>query len=243
LAKIDSYEVVEGPGGFLGGPLQNYIETKLAGGDPVALSIPVYPEFDNASATQPLVTSPKAGEKSRGLHAIAAFKYDANGVWIENQWGIGFGKNGWAELSWDFVNRYSVEATSIAPLSPLERFYNGTTQTHWVTRNANAVSSGYHYERTLGLLFPHQQSGTVPLYGCLAATGSNDHYVSLSSNCEGHVFLGVDGYIYSSWQLLVPTVQVYRCYRAVNGHGDHFVSTDSHCEGYTTEYSLGYLRS
>jgi hypothetical protein len=146
-------------------------------------------------------------------------------------------------LSWDFVNRYAIEAASIAPLSPLERFYNGSTQTHWVTRNANAITSGYSYERTLGLLFPRPQSGTVPLYGCLAAPGSNDHFVSLSSTCEGRVVLGVDGYLYSSWQLFVPTVQIYRCLRIVNGHGDHFVSTDPHCEGYTAESSLGYLHA
>ena len=241
-AKIDSYEVVEGAGGFLGGPLQNYIETKMAGGDPVALSIPVYPEFDHASTTNYYVGSPQPGETSRGGHAVAAFKYDQYGVWIENSWGTSYGLNGWVELSWDFVNRYAMEAVSIVPLRPLERFYNGTTQTHWVTRNAAAVASGYHYESTLGLLFASPQSGTVPLYGCLAASGSNDHFVSLSSTCEGRVFLGVDGYLYSSWQLFVPTVQIYRCYRAVSGHGDHWVSTDPHCEGYTTDYSLGYLR-
>jgi hypothetical protein len=241
-AKLYSYEIVEGSGGFLGGPLQNYIETKMAGGDPIALSIPIYPEFDHVSSTTNYyVGSPLPGETSRGGHAIAAFKYDQYGVWIENSWGTSYGKNGWAELSWDFVNRYAMEAVSIVPLSPLERFY-GTTQTHWVTRNANAVTSAYHYESTLGLLLSGPQSGAVPLYGCLVS-GSNDHFVSTSSTCEGRVVLGVDGYIYSSAPLFVSMVQVYRCYRAVSGHGDHFVSTDSHCEGYTTDYSLGYLRT
>lgn len=245
--KIDSYEIVEGPGGFLGSPLQTYIQTKLAGGDPVALSIPVYPEFDAASPTNYVVTAPKAGETSRGNHAVAAFKYDATGVWIENQWGTSFGLNGWAELSWDFINRYANEATSIVPLSPLKRFFNSTTRTHWVTRNENAVSSSYHFESTLGKLYTKQVLGTAPLYGCLAATGSNDHFVSLDSSCEGRVVLGTDGYLYTIWPILVgqvaPTVQVYRCYRTVDGHGDHFVSTDAHCEGQITEMSLGYLRS
>lgn len=196
--KIDSYEVVLGPGGSLcfSGPQQSWIESKLAGGDPVALSIPVYPELVGANATNYLVK-----------------------------------------------NTYLIEAASIAPLSPLDRFFSGTTTTHWVTRNDGAVGSGYHYERTLGLLYARQQSGTVPLYGCLAAAGSNDHFVSPSSTCEGRVFLGVVGYLYSGWQLLTPTVQIYRCYRTVNGRGDHWVSTDSHCEGYTTEASLGYLRT
>jgi hypothetical protein len=240
--KIDSYEdVLNTP--FT--PLQGYIQSKLAGGDPVVLAIPVYPEFDHASQTSYVVTSPKAGETSIGNHAVTVFKYDTTGAWIENQWGTGWGLNGWALLTWDFINRYALEAASIVPLSPLERFY-GTTQTHWVTRNANAVTSSYHYEFTLGKLYTKQVLGTVPLYGCLVA-GSNDHFVTLDPHCEGRMFLGTDGYLYNVLPALVgqfaPTVQIYRCYRVVSGHGDHWVSTDPHCEGYTTEMSLGYLRS
>lgn len=241
--KVASYTTVEGPAGFFGGPLQSYIQSKLAGGDPIVLSIPVYPEFDHASATQYLVTAPQAGEVSLGLHAVAAFKYDANGVWIENQWGTGWGVNGWAELSWDFINRYSVEAVSIMPLSPFKRFFNALTSTHWVTTAVSAVTSGYHYEATLGRLFPTPQGNTIALYDCVASATSNDHFVSLDSGCEGRVRLGVEGYIYSSWQLLTPTVQLYRCFRIVGGHGDHFVSSDAHCEGYTTEATLGYSRT
>jgi len=64
----------------------------------------VYPEFDAATASSYLVGPPTAGETSRGGHAIAAFAYDQNGVWIMNSWGTGWGNGGWAELSWDFVN-------------------------------------------------------------------------------------------------------------------------------------------
>jgi Papain family cysteine protease len=110
--RLASYNDVSGSN------LQNWIETKLAGGDPVAIGIPVYPEFDHASAANPLVGLPKAGETSRGGHAVFASKYDANGLWIENSWGTSFGLNGWAELSWSFVNQYADEAVSEVPLSP-----------------------------------------------------------------------------------------------------------------------------
>jgi Papain family cysteine protease/Ricin-type beta-trefoil lectin domain len=79
------------------------ITSALASGRPAILSIVVYPELDNANAQSYLVGPPLPGEQSRGGHAIAAFGYDANGVWIMNSWGNGWGTNGWAELSWDFV--------------------------------------------------------------------------------------------------------------------------------------------
>jgi hypothetical protein len=101
-----------------GSNLQNWIEASLAGGNPVAIGIPVYPEFDHASAASPLVDVPRPGESSRGGHAVFASKYDANGLWIENSWGTSFGLNGWAELSWSFVNQFAAEAVSEVPLLP-----------------------------------------------------------------------------------------------------------------------------
>jgi hypothetical protein len=109
---IASYSDVKGSN------LQGWIEATLAGGNPVAIGIPVYPEFDQASASNPLVGLPKPGETSRGGHAVFASKYDANGLWIENSWGTGYGLNGWVELSWSFVNRYADEAVSEVPMPP-----------------------------------------------------------------------------------------------------------------------------
>ena len=88
---------------------QGAIQAAMAAGSPVMLAIPVYPEFDNANTANPLVVPPSAGESSRGLHAVFAPKYDANGVWIENSWGTWWGASGWAELSWAFINQYAVE--------------------------------------------------------------------------------------------------------------------------------------
>jgi hypothetical protein len=109
---IASYSEVSGPN------LQGWIETTMAGGNPIAIGIPVYPEFDQASASNPLVGLPKRGEASRGGHAVFASKYDANGLWIENSWGTGYGLNGYVELSWGFVNRYASEAVREVPMPP-----------------------------------------------------------------------------------------------------------------------------
>jgi hypothetical protein len=79
------------------------IMTALASGKPVILGILVYPELENATATGYIVGPPQAGDTMYGGHAITAFAYDANGVWIENSWGAGWGDSGWAELSWDFI--------------------------------------------------------------------------------------------------------------------------------------------
>lgn len=85
-----------------GGP-KKAIQAIIAAGRPAILEINVYPEFNNTDSASYLVGPPVAGDTLLGGHAIAAFAYDANGVWILNSWGLGFGNNGWAELSWDFV--------------------------------------------------------------------------------------------------------------------------------------------
>ncbi len=97
--KISGYRTSNLTGG-----VQKAIEATIAEGRPAILSIQVYPEFDNATASSYLVGPPSGSDVSRGGHAITAFAYDSAGVWIMNSWGLGWGNNGWAELSWEFVN-------------------------------------------------------------------------------------------------------------------------------------------
>lgn len=89
-----------------GGNAQMVIENALAAGYPVAIGIPVYDNFYNATPSTPYVDVPASGATFYGNHAIVAVKYDANGVWIQNQWGTWWGLNGYVELSWAFVNGY-----------------------------------------------------------------------------------------------------------------------------------------
>jgi hypothetical protein len=96
--KISGYTQLD-----LSGGARTAIETTLASGKPAILSIVVYSEFENANPNGFLIGPPVTGDTSYGGHAITAFAYDANGVWIENQWGTDWGTNGWGELSWDFI--------------------------------------------------------------------------------------------------------------------------------------------
>ena len=94
---------------------QTALEAALAAGSPVMVAIPVYPEFDYVSSANGwLVNPPTAGEVSRGGHALFSPRYDANGIWIENSWGTGWGNAGWAELSWAFINQYAYEGWTLS---------------------------------------------------------------------------------------------------------------------------------
>jgi hypothetical protein len=41
-------------------------------------------------------------------------------MWIENRWGTGWGNQGYAELSWAFVNQGALETINIVPSPHLD---------------------------------------------------------------------------------------------------------------------------
>jgi hypothetical protein len=95
--RIDGYETL---------PLEDRrqeIMSALASGHPVVLGINVYDNVANADPEHLLIDAPREGEQTPGGHAVAAFAYDAKGVWILNSWTSNWGRNGWAELSWEFI--------------------------------------------------------------------------------------------------------------------------------------------
>lgn len=46
---------------------------------------------------------PPVGESIEGGHAMAVAAYDADGAWIPNSWGDGYGDEGYVQLSWDYI--------------------------------------------------------------------------------------------------------------------------------------------
>ncbi len=99
------------------GPLQQQIEGSIAGGDPVVLAVPVYSNFDAADATHYLIDgTPGALE---GYHAVFASHYDEQGVWVLNQWGTDWGHDGYAELSWAFVNGHVPGGVAMRPAAAI----------------------------------------------------------------------------------------------------------------------------
>lgn len=76
----------------------------LAAGFPVAIAMQCYNAIENVSADSFLIDRPQPGERSAGGHGVTAFGYDENGIWFMNSWGKEWGANGWAQISWDFVD-------------------------------------------------------------------------------------------------------------------------------------------
>jgi hypothetical protein len=116
--------------------------------------------------------------------------------------------------------------------SPINSWWSGD---HWVT--TGTVTSGYifeaFYQNGIPVTVYLRNSGSTALYSCRV---SNDHFVTLRSDCEGQVNLGILGYIDTTNSGPQSHVPLYRCYTGL----DHFVSTDPQCEARTNEGLLGY---
>jgi hypothetical protein len=120
------------------------------------------------------------------------------------------------------------------PPGALVRYYNSSTNTHWVT--PTPVTDGFAYEQSLGFLSTTAGAGRSPLYGCRA--GAADYYLSHAANCEGYTTLGVYGWIDDA--RAPGTTALYRCVQPGIGH---FASLDAGCEGQVSEGRLGYVRA
>lgn len=103
---------------YAGPNLGATIRSSIANGQPMAVNISIFPSFGGVGPGNPLITVPTDGSSISTSHSVFAFKDDANGVWIANQWGTGWGLNGTAELSWAYVNAYVNEADGIVPVTP-----------------------------------------------------------------------------------------------------------------------------
>jgi hypothetical protein len=73
---------------------------------PVVLVIPYYNDISHVTSPSYLVTGPASDRIFNTAHAGFASKYDSTGVWFQNTYGTGYGKSGWAELSWSYVSTY-----------------------------------------------------------------------------------------------------------------------------------------
>jgi len=100
-------------GGGLWG--QQQIQAQLAANHPVAIAFHVRQGFDALNATGHTGYYDSDYTTSyRGNHEVLAVAYDSYGLWILNSWGTGFGRNGYAELSWDVVQNDVFEAAVIS---------------------------------------------------------------------------------------------------------------------------------
>jgi hypothetical protein len=152
--------------------VQTAIMSQLASGAPATLAIIVYSEFENANASSYLVGPPQAGDVPYGGHAITAFAYDANGVWILNQWGTEWGYDGWAELSWDFVNGSFGGQANVGDVASITGLAFSCTDSNqdcaaWAATQQCQVNPGYM------------------LTNCCASCANPDPCVNETATCEG----------------------------------------------------------
>ncbi len=116
----------------------------------------------------------------------------------------------------------------------LTQYSNGTD--NWAT--TGSVPATYALGSTVGFLAPSPTPGTAALYGCAAGP---DHFLSVSSSCEGQTALDTEGYIYASAPATAASSPVYSCLSASTSTEDHFVSTSSACGGALPLGLLGYV--
>ncbi len=90
------------------------ISNALAAGQPVVIGIGVFEKFYYLNASKSTFTKADISGSFLGYHAVTAFGYNATGLIIENSWGAGWGKGGFATLGWDFVANNVVEAWTTA---------------------------------------------------------------------------------------------------------------------------------
>ena len=94
-----------------GGSLRTAIQTALASNKPVAIGLPVYGAFDSLTAARSVLTLAMVTGASRGGHEVLAVGYNSAGLVIQNSWSAWWGNQGYATLSWDFVDKYVFEAS------------------------------------------------------------------------------------------------------------------------------------
>jgi C1A family cysteine protease len=100
------------------------IETALASSQPVEITMPVYNSFEYLNSSSSVETAAMATGGILGYHAILGLGYNSTGLIIQNSWGTGWGRSGYATLAWDYVNRY-VDSASVLTSG----FVNGSTNT------------------------------------------------------------------------------------------------------------------
>jgi hypothetical protein len=101
-------------GDHQGGSAQVAVEQALADGNPVLIGMPVYMDFMRLNSDALYTT---LSGSSLGGHMVTIFAYDAQGVWIRNQWGTNWGFHGDAHLSWAFVNTLVQAAYTVSGLA------------------------------------------------------------------------------------------------------------------------------
>ncbi len=159
------------------------IQNALASNHPVALTLPVYSAFDQLSAAAHTLDASQVQTSTfRGNHEVLIVGYDSTGVRIQNSWGTWWGDGGFANLNWNFIEQYSLEATTMTGLLPSTPTAPAAPAGLSVTTDPVALSATLSWQ---------PPASTTPLNGYdLTVTGTED-----GSTTTGHPAGSASSYI------------------------------------------------
>ena len=121
---------------------------------------------------------------------------------------------------------------------PIFRFSSAAFKHFYTLGFMEGHNAGFNAEGATFHLFNAGGTGRQALYRCYNS-GSDDHFVSTASNCEGQIAEGLLGY--AATVSATGLIQLHRCFRASDS--DHLITTSSsECasSGYAYESSLGF---
>lgn len=139
------------------------IKSNLCQGIPVALGIPVYPDFDNLNWTND--TYDNFSGNFRGWHSVALIGYDdaRQAFKLINSWDRGWGVEGYGWISYNLIATYALEAYIMVdqPNPPLAETFSATS-------NAGIGTLGYYSGDVNGdgnsdVIQPVDNNGTLAL--------------------------------------------------------------------------------
>ena len=129
-----------GPG--QGANARTTLSNALAAGQPVVIGISVYNNFYYLGNSKSTFTQADVSGQLLGYHAVTAFGYNASGLVIENSWGTGWGKSGFATLGWDFVQSGVIEAWTLAGFAPTaEPVSVAVSPTAWASAGSGTAAT------------------------------------------------------------------------------------------------------
>jgi C1A family cysteine protease len=95
------------------------IKSQIASGMAVVIGVPVYPDLDNLSSSNPIYDN--ANGDRRGYHAICLIGYDDVKAAFKfiNSWGTGWGLGGYGWISYGLVSSLNLDAYVMHSLLPV----------------------------------------------------------------------------------------------------------------------------
>ncbi len=123
----------------------NEIRAQLSNGNPVVIGIPVYPDFDNLSSSNPIYDNYQG--TSRGNHALCIVGYDDSQGALKfiNSWGTSWGLSGYGWISYNLYDTLDLEGYVMTDI------INGPVTSNLGSPSFSCTGDGSMYLSTIDL--------------------------------------------------------------------------------------------